>query len=152
MVVPGRQVRTKFRSLRETRRYAEDLRALGDLRDVDEALYDLTAEISAEAESFPFLQGQHTMRAGTTAAYRSGTLVVPSLTVIFRVVSEDCVELEQVMPQTHANSVGTSSRGARTDLGILLDPDVAQLFPDSAAVNEALRLLVRLATAGRSRI
>jgi len=28
---------------------------------------------------------------------------------------------------------------------ILLDPDVAAVFPDSASVNEALRLLVKLA-------
>jgi len=28
---------------------------------------------------------------------------------------------------------------------VLLDPDVAQLFPDSRAVNEALRTLTRLA-------
>jgi hypothetical protein len=28
---------------------------------------------------------------------------------------------------------------------VILDPDVAQVFPDSAAVNEALRLLTKLA-------
>jgi hypothetical protein len=28
---------------------------------------------------------------------------------------------------------------------VLLDPDVAAVFPDSASVNEALRLLVKLA-------
>ena len=28
---------------------------------------------------------------------------------------------------------------------VLLDPDVAELFPDSASVNEALRLLAKLA-------
>ena len=35
-------------------------------------------------------------------------------------------------------------REGKTNL-ILLDPDVAELFPDSASVNEALRLLVKLA-------
>jgi hypothetical protein len=28
---------------------------------------------------------------------------------------------------------------------VILDPDVAQIFPDSAAVNEALRLLTKIA-------
>lgn len=28
---------------------------------------------------------------------------------------------------------------------VVLDPDVAAIFPDSAAVNEALRLLIKLA-------
>ena len=28
---------------------------------------------------------------------------------------------------------------------VLLDPDVADVFPDSASVNEALRLLIKLA-------
>ena len=28
---------------------------------------------------------------------------------------------------------------------VLLDPDIAKIFPDAAAVNEALRLLVKLA-------
>jgi hypothetical protein len=32
----------------------------------------------------------------------------------------------------------------RTNL-VILDPDVAEVFPDSQAVNEALRLLARLA-------
>jgi hypothetical protein len=32
----------------------------------------------------------------------------------------------------------------RTNL-VLLDPDVAEVFPDSASVNEALRLLAKLA-------
>jgi hypothetical protein len=32
----------------------------------------------------------------------------------------------------------------RTTLTVEIDPDVATIFPDSAAVNEGLRLLLRL--------
>ncbi len=41
----------------------------------------------------------------------------------------------------------TAARYAQGTNVVLLDPDVAQLFPDSRAVNEALRTLTRL---GRS--
>lgn len=39
----------------------------------------------------------------------------------------------------------TAARYAKGTNVVLLEPDVAQLFPDSRAVNEALRTLVRLA-------
>jgi hypothetical protein len=39
----------------------------------------------------------------------------------------------------------TAARYAQGTNVVLLDPDVAQLFPDSRAVNEALRTLTRLA-------
>ena len=39
----------------------------------------------------------------------------------------------------------TAARYAQGTNMVLLDPDVAQLFPDSRAVNEALRTFVRLA-------
>ena len=39
----------------------------------------------------------------------------------------------------------TAARYAQGTNVVLLEPDVAQLFPDSRAVNEALRTLVRLA-------
>jgi hypothetical protein len=39
----------------------------------------------------------------------------------------------------------TAARYAQGTNVVLLDPDVAQLFPDSRAVNEALRTLSRLA-------
>ena len=38
----------------------------------------------------------------------------------------------------------TAARYAQGANVVLLDPDVAQLFPDSQAVNEALRTLTRL--------
>ncbi len=34
---------------------------------------------------------------------------------------------------------------------VLIDPDVAEVFPDSAAVNEALRALLRIVPGRRSR-
>ena len=39
----------------------------------------------------------------------------------------------------------TAARYAEGTNVVLLEPDVAQLFPDSRAVNEALRTLARLA-------
>ena len=41
----------------------------------------------------------------------------------------------------------TAARYAQGTNVVLLDPDVAQLFPDSRAVNEALRTLTRLGRA-----
>jgi hypothetical protein len=41
----------------------------------------------------------------------------------------------------------TAKRYARSSHVVILDPDVAAAFPNAASVNEALRLLVRLATA-----
>ncbi len=38
----------------------------------------------------------------------------------------------------------TAARYAQGTNAVLLDPDVAELFPDSRAVNEALRTLTRL--------
>jgi hypothetical protein len=35
---------------------------------------------------------------------------------------------------------------------VILDPDVAKLFPDSASVNEALRLLAKLARQQTERV
>ena len=41
----------------------------------------------------------------------------------------------------------TAARYAQGTNVVVLEPDVAQLFPDSRAVNEALRTLARLARA-----
>jgi hypothetical protein len=41
----------------------------------------------------------------------------------------------------------TAARYAEGTNVVLLDPDVAQVFPDSRAVNEALRTLARLTAA-----
>jgi hypothetical protein len=38
----------------------------------------------------------------------------------------------------------------KSNLTIELDPDVAKIFPDSGAVNEGLRLLIRLIQQNRS--
>jgi hypothetical protein len=42
---------------------------------------------------------------------------------------------------------GTATRYAQGTNVVLLDPDVAELFPDTRAVNEALRTFARLARA-----
>ena len=44
----------------------------------------------------------------------------------------------------------TASRYAQGTNVVLLDPDVAELFPDARAVNEALRTLTRLVRVKRS--
>ena len=47
----------------------------------------------------------------------------------------------------------TAARYAQGTNVVLLDPDVAKLFPDSRAVNEALRTLTRLGrVASRARV
>jgi hypothetical protein len=43
----------------------------------------------------------------------------------------------------------TAARYARGTNIVLLDPDIAELFPDSRAVNEALRTFARLARGTR---
>jgi hypothetical protein len=43
----------------------------------------------------------------------------------------------------------TAARYAQGTNIVLLDPDVAELFPDSRAVNEALRTLTRLSRASQ---
>lgn len=43
----------------------------------------------------------------------------------------------------------TAARYAQGTNVVLLDPDVAEVFPDSRAVNEALRTFARLARAER---
>ena len=43
----------------------------------------------------------------------------------------------------------TAARYAQGTNVVLLDPDVAEVFPDSQAVNEALRTFARLARAKR---
>lgn len=43
----------------------------------------------------------------------------------------------------------TAARYAQGTNVVLLDPDVAELFPDARAVNEALRTLTRLVRAKR---
>jgi hypothetical protein len=55
---------------------------------------------------------------------------------------------EQAVPYTvlaAACAGSTTSRSARVRTVILLEEAVSQAFPDSASVNQALRLLLRLA-------
>ena len=46
---------------------------------------------------------------------------------------------------SHAVRGVTAARYAKGTNVVLLDPDIAELFPDSRAVNEALRTFARLA-------
>jgi hypothetical protein len=43
-------------------------------------------------------------------------------------------------------------RAAKMTHGVVLDSDVAEEFPDSAAVNEALRFLIRVTKQGRTEL
>jgi hypothetical protein len=58
-------------------------------------------------------------------------------------------EVRDTMRDEYGFSAGVRGKHARMMEGgsnlVLLDPDVAELFPDSASVNEALRLLAKLA-------
>lgn len=58
------------------------------------------------------------------------------------------VDADTMRPEydfTNAVRGVTAARYAQGTNVVLLDPDTAQLFPDSRAVNEALRTLARLA-------
>jgi hypothetical protein len=57
------------------------------------------------------------------------------------------VSFDDLRPEYGFTQVPVVARGQgrkRSTRTIQLDPDVAELFPDSAAVNEGLRLLMRL--------
>jgi hypothetical protein len=45
-----------------------------------------------------------------------------------------------------------AERAAKMARGVVLDSDVAEEFPDSAAVNEALRFLIRVTKQGRTEL
>jgi len=54
---------------------------------------------------------------------------------------------DDLRPEYDFNQLTVVARGQgrkRSLLTVQLDPDVAKLFPDSGAVNEGLRLLMRL--------
>ena len=54
---------------------------------------------------------------------------------------------DDLRPEYDFNQLTVVARGQgrkRSPLTVQLDPDVAKLFPDSGAVNEGLRLLMRL--------
>ncbi|MEH1778775.1 MAG: hypothetical protein V7L26_06610 [Nostoc sp.] len=54
---------------------------------------------------------------------------------------------DDLRPEYDFNQLPIIARGQgrkRSTLTVQLDPDVAAIFPDSGAVNEGLRLLIRL--------
>jgi hypothetical protein len=60
-----------------------------------------------------------------------------------RAVAEDDILSEYNFSQARPNPY--ADRIARDAVMVVLDPDVARLFPDAVAVNEALRALARIA-------
>lgn len=59
---------------------------------------------------------------------------------------EDELRSEYDFAQMHGGVRGKYVERYRTGINlVLLDPDVAQAFPNDAAVNEALRLLIQIA-------
>jgi hypothetical protein len=59
-------------------------------------------------------------------------------------ISEMDDDLRPEYDFTQLQVVARGQGRKRSALTVELDPDVAAIFPDSAAVNEGLRLLVRL--------
>ncbi|MGB5594665.1 MAG: hypothetical protein WBM32_14745 [Crocosphaera sp.] len=54
---------------------------------------------------------------------------------------------DDLLPEYDFTQLPVVARGPgrkRVSLTVQIDPDVAQIFPDSGAVNEGLRLLMRL--------
>ncbi|EAZ89668.1 S-adenosylmethionine synthetase [Crocosphaera chwakensis CCY0110] len=56
----------------------------------------------------------------------------------------DCPEITPEMLKSTTIRPGIKSNIDDKSVTVQIDPDVANLFPDSAAVNEGLRLLMRL--------
>lgn len=56
----------------------------------------------------------------------------------------DCPEITPEMLESAIVRPGKKSNTSNHSITVEIDPDVAHLFPDSAAVNEGLRLLLRL--------
>ena len=56
---------------------------------------------------------------------------------------------DELRPEYDLNKMQVVARGpkrkAKAEQTVSLDPDVAEIFPDSIAVNEALRFLIRVA-------
>jgi hypothetical protein len=54
---------------------------------------------------------------------------------------------DDLLPEYDFSKLPVVARGQgrrRGNLTVQIEPDVAQMFPDSSAVNEGLRLLIRL--------
>jgi hypothetical protein len=62
---------------------------------------------------------------------------------------------DEVRPEYDFRELQVAARGpkrrAPSQSSINLDPDVAEVFPDSAAVNEALRFLIRVTKKQKSK-
>ena len=62
-------------------------------------------------------------------------------------MSQTFDENDDLLPEYDFTQLPVIARGQgrkRATLTVQIDPDVATIFPDSAAVNEGLRLLMRL--------
>ncbi|ACB51173.1 hypothetical protein cce_1823 [Crocosphaera subtropica ATCC 51142] len=56
----------------------------------------------------------------------------------------DCPEITPEMLQSATVRPGIKLNTDNKSVTVKIEPDIANLFPDSAAVNEGLRLLIRL--------
>lgn len=56
----------------------------------------------------------------------------------------DCPDITPEMLESATVKSGISSNASNKSIIVQIEPDVADLFPNSAAVNEGLRLLMRL--------
>jgi hypothetical protein len=56
---------------------------------------------------------------------------------------EDELRLEYDLKSLRVRKVGVGRKN-KASVTVCLEPDVAKVFPDSEAVNEALRLLIRM--------
>ena len=63
-------------------------------------------------------------------------------------VEDDDLRPEYDLRSLRVVARGPGRRGHSTELVVQLAPDVAEAFPNAAAVNEALRFLIRLTQKG----
>ena len=65
--------------------------------------------------------------------------------------TEDDLRPEYDLKSLRVRKLG-AERATFAQHGVLLEPDVASVFPDSQSVNEALRFLIRITKSGDPRL
>ena len=55
---------------------------------------------------------------------------------------------DELRPEYNLKELRAAAQRKRLGVTVLIEPDVAQYFPDNTAVNEALRTLIRLSKEG----
>src|SRR5262249_12484859 len=85
-----------YRTLRETPEFAEHMDALGDIKQIDEALNAVTWALATDPQQFPAIPGTSGLRLARTVSYQRGDVFVPGLKIWFVILADGAVELRMV--------------------------------------------------------